>query len=626
MHEREPSIDFFSQSAALIENVCELQRSFADEFFDRLRHSDDQKNTTVDATTECCRNLFSGIANNPGKIAERQIEFWQQQLQLCSNFLRQLLGEAVEPVAQPQPLDRRFDDPEWTSNALFDYIKQSYLLTAENALQTIAELDGVESRDRERLNYFMRQLINALAPTNFALTNPDVLRTTLATQGKNLVEGMRMMVEDKKRSADILNVCVSKPDAFKVGVNIAITPGAVVAENELMQLIQYAPTTPQVLTLPILIVPSWVNKYYVLDLTEKNSFIRWLVAQGYTVFAISWVNPDASHRATQFSDYMHKGPIFAATEIERITGAPQVAGIGYCLGGILLACTLAYGERVAKQRFAAATYLATSVDFTDPGDIGIFFDEHTVDSIERQMQRRGYLDGRLLAAGFSSLRENDLYWNYYVTNYLKGERPGAFDLLHWNSDSTNVPEATHRFVMREVQQQNGLIKEGALTVDGCAINLRDIMTPTYVLATDKDHIARWHSCYAVTQLQRGPVRFALTGAGHIAGVINPPNANKYYYYVNDKIAAHAYEAHSSTSEQSKAAARGVERVSADAWLQEAQRVDGSWWLDWGRWQRSLSGAQTAARQIDSARIIEPAPGRYVRQRLDSASSQERDAA
>jgi polyhydroxyalkanoate synthase len=611
MQEREPGVDFFAQTAALIDSVCELQRNFADEFFERF-HSGEEKNTVVDAATECCRNLFNGVANNPNKIVDRQIEYWRQQLQLSGNLMRQLLGETVAPVIAPQPGDRRFDDPEWTGNALFDYIKQSYLLTTENALQTIADLEDIAPRDRERLNYFMRQLINALAPTNFALTNPDVLRTTLATKGANLVEGLRMMAEDKKRSADILNVCISNPSAFKVGVNIACTPGAVVAENELMQLIQYAPVTPRVQAVPILIVPSWVNKYYVLDLTEKNSFIRWLVAQGYTVFAISWINPDARHRSIQFSDYLRQGPQFAAAAIERMTGAPQVAGIGYCLGGILLACALAYGERTKDQRFASATYLAASIDFSDPSDIGIFVDEHLVDSVERQMRRHGYLDGRLLSAGFNLLRENDLYWNYYVTNYLKGERPVAFDLLHWNSDNTNVPEATHRFVMRDLHLQNGLMQSRAVVVDGCALDLRDIVTPTYVLATDKDHIARWRSCYAATQLQSGSTRFVLAGSGHIAGVINPPSMNKYYYYAepnNFDVGDFA------------------EKLSADAWLQRAQRSGGSWWRDWDRWQRALSGPACAAREINSTNAIEPAPGRYVRQRLDSVSEHaERDAA
>lgn len=636
MSEREPGFDFFSQSAALVESLCELQRGFADEFFDRFRHGDN-KNTVVETATECCRNVFNGIANNPHKVVERQLEHWQLQLQLSSNLLRRLLGEAVEPVVQPQPSDRRFDNPEWSSNALFDYIKQSYLLTAENALQMIAELEGVEARDRERLSYFMRQLISALAPTNFALTNPDVLRRTLETQGSNLVDGLRMMVEDKKRSADILNVCVSQPDAFKVGVNLAHTPGAVVAENELMQLIQYTPVTPQVQTVPVLIVPSWVNKYYVLDLSEKNSFIRWLVAQGYTVFTISWINPDASHRSVQFSDYLRRGPLFAAAAIESITGAPQVAGVGYCLGGILLACALAYGERVEDQRFASATYLAASIDFRNAGDIGIFVNENLVKSVERQMQRHGYLDGRLLSAGFSLLRENDLYWNYYVTNYLKGERPSAFDLLHWNSDSTNVPEATHRFVLRELHLQNRLIKSREVVIDGCAIDLRDIATPTYVLATDKDHIAHWQSCYAAMQLQRGPARFVLAGSGHIAGVINPPSANKYYYYADSTSDSDLFGSdtfnrvnNNDTFKNNNGTSENVpafSQLSADEWLQDAQRFDGSWWCDWERWQRALTGPECAAREIRLADVIEPAPGRYVLRRLDSAENiTERSAA
>ena len=616
MSEQKPRFDFFAQSAALIESMCELQRDFADDFFDRF--DQENKSTIVETATDCCRNIFNGIANNPNKLVERQVEYWQQQLQLSSSLLRRLLGEAVEPVVQPQASDHRFDDSEWTTNALFDFIKQSYLLTAEHTLKTIAELEGVELRDRERLGYFMRQLISALAPTNFAITNPDVLRKTLETQGNNLVEGLRMMVEDKKRSADILNVCVSQPNAFKVGVNIANTAGAVVAENELMQLIQYSPATPRVRAIPILIVPSWINKYYVLDLSEKNSFIRWLVAQGYTVFTISWINPDASHRAVEFADYLRKGPLFAAMTIERITGAPQVAGVGYCLGGILLACALAYSERINAPRFASATYLAASIDFRNPGDMGIFVDEDLIDSIERQMQRYGYLDGRLLSAGFSLLKENDLYWNYYVTNYLKGERPSAFDLLHWNSDSTNVPEATHRFVLRELHLHNRLVKSREVMIDGCAIDLRDISTPTYVLATDKDHIANWQSCYAAMQLQRGPARFVLAGSGHIAGVINPPWANKYYYYVNTEDLPSGIEGARDQIKSAELTSGGnSQNISASAWLQSAQRVDGSWWCDWEHWQRSLSGAECAAREIDSAHIIEPAPGRYVLRRLDS---------
>ncbi|HET8710797.1 MAG TPA: hypothetical protein VFM32_05445, partial [Spongiibacteraceae bacterium] len=495
MQERDSAGDIFSQASALVENACDLQRSFVNEIFDRL-NSDDRKDSAVDASTDFFQSLYKGIARNPDKFIDRQVDHWRNQLQLCSNLLQKLLGESVGPLTQPKRDDHRFDDPEWERNALFDYIKQSYLLTSESAMQSITELEGIDPVDRERLNYFMRQLINALAPTNFVLTNPDVLRKTISSKGQNLVEGLRLMAEDKNNSADILNICISKPNAFKVGVNIAHTPGSVVAENELMQLIQYAPTTARVKSLPILIVPSWVNKYYVLDLTERNSFIRWLVAEGYTVFVISWLNPDARHRHIQFFDYMREGPLFAATQIERITGYSKVAGIGYCLGGILLACTLAYEARVSPQRFATATYLAASIDFSNPGDIGIFVNHHLVESIEQRMRRHGYLDGRLLAAGFSLLKENDLYWNYYITNYLKGERPAAFDFLHWNSDNTNIPEATHRFVLRELHLKNLLIEKDAIVINDCPIDLRNIAAPTYVLATDRDHIARWRSCFA----------------------------------------------------------------------------------------------------------------------------------
>jgi polyhydroxyalkanoate synthase len=514
-----------------------------------------------------------------------------------------LAGEKIDPVIRPKVGDRRFMDNAWEENVLFDFIKQMYLLTAEHALGSVESLEGITPRHRDRLAYYMRQLVNAYAPTNFAVTNPEVLRKTFETKGENLLQGLRMMVEDKKKSADILNVCMSKPNAFEVGRNIASTPGAVVAENELMQLIQYTPATAQVRRTPVLIVPSWVNKYYILDLTAKNSFIQWLVEQGHTVFTISWVNPDAEYRHVQFSDYMNKGPLAALDMIERLTGERQVSAVGYCLGGILLACTLAYTDSAQENRFASATYLAASMDFSDPGDIGIFIDEPRVESVERQMQRQGYFDGRLLAAGFNLLKENDLFWNYYVINYLKGERPAAFDLLHWNSDSTNVPEATHRFIMRDLHLNNGLMNAGSVTLNGRAIDLGKITTPTYILAADKDHIARWRSCYAATQLQGGPVRFVLAGSGHIAGVINPPQASKYYFYRNPERPA-----------------------SADEWLDSAFKVEGSWWPDWLAWEDGVSGPMVPARTIDSTAVIEPAPGRYVQQRLDSRPVSDRAAA
>lgn len=585
--------DWFSQYSRIVDQVCEVQQAIAEEILDRMEGGVGTQQTIVDTATECCRNLYSGVTQSPSKIVEQQIGYWQSQLKLCNNLVLKLVGEVVEPLARPRVGDRRFIDPAWEENALFDYIKQSYLLASENILDCIGTLDGVDKRGRDRMQYFMRQAVNALAPTNFALTNPEVLRKTLETKGENLLQGLHMMVEDKKKSADILNVCMSKPDAFEVGKNIATTPGAVVAENDLMQLIQYEPATAQVKRTPVLFVPSWVNKYYILDLTEKNSMVKWLVDQGHTVFMISWVNPDSSFRATRFEDYMRRGPIAASEIIENITGEKQVAAVGYCLGGILLACTLAYEEAQGKSRFASATYLASSFDFRDPGDIGILVDQASTEAVEKHMSRNGYLDGRLLSVGFNLLKENDLFWNYYVINYLKGERPAALDLMHWNSDNTNVPEATHKFIMRELHLRNQLAEPQDLHLCGQPIELNNVNTPTYVLAADKDHIARWRSCYAATQLQRGELRFVLAGSGHIAGVINPPSVNKYYYYINPDVPPHAEE-----------------------WLDRAFKVEGSWWSDWLNWQERFAGDLVPARAIDSSSIIEPAPGRYVRRRLD----------
>lgn len=584
--------DWFAQCTRIVDQLCEVQKTFIDDIFDRIEDGG-ISGKTFDTTAECYRNAYNCAAKNPGRMVELQVNHWQNQLKLCNNLLLKLVGEKVEPLARPKVGDRRFIDNAWEENALFDFIKQSYLLASENMLSCVDNLDAIDKRSGERLQYYTRQLVNALAPTNFALTNPEVLRKTLATKGENLLTGMQMMVEDKRKSGEMLNVCMSEPNAFELGKTIATTPGSVVAENRLMQLIQYAPSTAQVKRTPLLIIPSWVNKYYILDLTEKNSLVKWLTDQGHTVFMISWANPDSSFRDVRFDDYIEQGPLAALDSIERITGERQVAAMGYCLGGILLAATLAYCDGNNEQRFASATYFASSIDFRDPGDIGILVDEGMIESVEQKMQSRGYFDGRLLSAGFNLLKENDLFWNYYVLNYLKGERPAAFDLMHWNSDNTNVPEATHRFIMRELHQRNRLVHPDGLMLNGRAIDLRKITTPTYILAADKDHIARWRSCYAATQLQIGDTRFVLAGSGHIAGVINPPAAQKYYYYVNPETPPQPND-----------------------WLDRAFKVEGSWWIDWNNWQQTYAGELIPARVIDSANVIEPAPGRYVRDRLD----------
>lgn len=594
--------DWFSQCARVIDQVCEVQKTWVDDVFDRIE-SGGVSDKSVDTATEYCRNLYRGAATNPGKMVQIQVNYWQQQLKLCNNLLLKLVGEKVEPLARPKVGDRRFIDGAWEDNALFDFIKQAYLLAADNMLSCVENLEPLDARSAERLQYYTRQMVNALAPTNFALTNPEVLRKTLETRGENLLTGLRMMVEDKKKSADMLNVCMSEPNAFELGKTLAMSPGHVVAENRLMQLIQYEPSTVQVRRTPVLLVPSWVNKYYILDLTEKNSFVKWLTDQGHTVFMISWANPDAGFRDVRFDDYMAQGPLAALDVIERVTGERQVSAMGYCLGGILLAATLAYCDGAGERRFSSATYFASSIDFSDPGDIGVLVDQSMIESVEQKMRSRGYFDGRLLSAGFNLLKENDLFWNYYVLNYLKGERPAAFDLMHWNSDNTNVPEATHRFIMRELHMNNRLVNPAGLMLNGRVIDMRNIVTPTYVLATDKDHIARWHSCYAATQLQAGTTRFVLAGSGHIAGVINPPAAQKYYYYVNPETPPQPGD-----------------------WLDRAFKREGSWWADWQTWQEGYAGEYVPARNVDVATAIEAAPGRYVRDRLDERVTEQQRAA
>ncbi|MET0378595.1 MAG: class I poly(R)-hydroxyalkanoic acid synthase [Spongiibacteraceae bacterium] len=597
--------DFLSQCSRWADQIFEFQRTLVEDMFTHVERNDDaSEKSFVEAATECSRNLYDGLAHNPGRIVDIEIQYWQNQLQLCHNFMLKMVGEPVDPMVRPKVGDRRFIDPAWDDSTVFDFLKQSYLLTAEHCLRSVNELDGVDEKSRERLSYYVRQMVNALAPTNFAFTNPEVLRKTVETNGENLLQGLQMMVEDKRKSADVLNVCMSEPDAFVIGETIACTPGEVVAQNELMQLIQYKPVTEIVHKTPVLLVPSWVNKYYILDLTPKNSFVSYLLEQGHTVFMISWINPDERFRDVRFDDYMTHGPLAARDLILQITGEEKVAAIGYCLGGILLAATAAWANSAGEDLFASVTYLASSMDFRDPGDMGIFVDQQAVQTVERMMDRQGYFDGRLLAVGFNLLKENDLFWNYYVINYLKGERPAAMDLMHWNSDNTNVPAATHRFVMRELHLNNGLCKPGTIELKGRSIDLADIRTPTYVLGTDKDHIARWRSCYAATQLQsNSEVRFVLAGSGHIAGVINPPIANKYYHYINPETPA-----------------------TAEEWLDRAFKVEGSWWVDWMAWQEQFAGDFVEARQIDPASVIESAPGSFVRRRLDQIDKSRQQAA
>jgi polyhydroxyalkanoate synthase len=430
-----------------------------------------------------------------------------------------------------------------------------------------------------------------MAPSNFLLTNPEVLRRTVETGGENLVRGLNNLLADLERGKGRLQIKMTDYEAFKVGENIATTPGSVVYQNDLMQLIQYNPSTETVLKRPLLIIPPWINKYYILDLRPKNSFIRWAVAQGHTVFVISWVNPDERLAEKSFADYMREGPLAALGAIEQATGEREVNAIGYCIGGTLMACTLAWMAAKRDSRIRSATFLTTMVDFAEAGELSVFIDEEQLKAMEERMERRGFHEGHEMAVTFNMLRANDLIWSFVVNNYLLGQEPFPFDLLYWNSDSTRMPARMHSFYLRQMYQQNRLVVPGGIELDGVKIDLRRIAVPTYLLATREDHIAPWKSTYRATQIYQGPKRFVLAASGHIAGVVNPPESGKYSHWVNTDLPP-----------------------SPDDWFAGATELAGSWWPDWQRWVAGLAPETVPARTPGEGKlaVIEPAPGSYVK--------------
>jgi polyhydroxyalkanoate synthase len=538
--------------------------------------------------------LGEAYFRNPAKVAADQIQLMQKQQQLWQNTALKLLGKEVEPVIEPDKGDRRFKDPEWSENFIFDFIKQLYLLQGQSLIEMVSDVDELSDKSREKVDYLVRQFVSAMSPSNFASLNPEVIRKTLESKGKNLVDGMEQLLKDLEVSKPgSLNVSMTDMTAFKVGRNVATTPGKVVYENDMMQLIQYTPTTDKVFKRPLLVVPPFINKYYILDLREKNSYLKWLTDQGHTVFCISWVNPGPALRDKGFADYMLDGPVAALDAIEKATGEKEVNAVGYCLGGTLLASTLSYLHEKKNERIKSATFLATLIDFKEPGEIGVFINETAISALEKQMNALGYFDGRAMAFSFNTLRENDLFWSFFINNYLKGERPAAFDLLYWNSDSTNLPAAMHSYYLRNMYLHNKLREPGGIELDGVKIDLTKVKIPTYFLSTAQDHIAMWKGTYEGTQLFAGKNRFVLGGSGHIAGVVNPPLANKYGYWTNEALPA-----------------------SPDDWYQGATQHPGSWWTDWQQWVEGQSddkGLTVKARKPGDAalKVIEDAPGRYV---------------
>ena len=456
---------------------------------------------------------------------------------------------------------------------------------------TVGEIEGMDDKTARKVDFYTRQFVDAMAPSNFIMTNPEVLRATLESGGENLVRGLENLLEDLERGKGRLAIKMTDTEAFELGRNIAVTPGKVVFQNNLLQLIQYTPTTETVYKRPLLIIPPWINKYYILDLREKNSFIRWATAEGFTVFIISWVNPDEKLANKTFEDYMVEGPLAALDAIEKATGEAEVNVIGYCLGGTLLACALAYMATKDDARIKSATFLAAMTEFSEAGELGVFIDEEQLTALEAKMNRRGYLEGAEMANTFNMLRANDLIWSFVVNNYLLGKEPFPFDLLYWNADSTRMPAAMHSFYLRKMYQENLLAQPGGIELKGVPIDLRRIKTPAFLLSTKEDHIAPWKSTYAATQLFSGPTRFVLAASGHIAGVVNPPEGGKYSHWVNSK-----------------------NPTSPDDWLAAAKELPGSWWPEWAKWVAKFAGPKVAARVPGDGKlkVIEDAPGSYVK--------------
>ncbi len=527
---------------------------------------------------------------DPTKLVQAQVALWQDYMTLWQNTTRRFLGETTEPIATPDKDDRRFKDPSWSDDGVFDFIKQSYLLTSRWMVDTVRDVEGLDDQTAKKVDFYTRQFADAMAPTNFVMTNPEVLQATVDSRGENLVKGLENMLEDLERGEGKLKIRMVDDEAFEVGKNIATTPGKVIAQTDLMQLIQYTPTTEKVHKRPLLIIPPWINKFYILDLRPKNSFIRWAVEQGHTVFVISWVNPDEKLADKGFEDYMLEGPLAALDAIEAATGEKEVNAIGYCLGGTLLGATLAYMTATNDERITAATFFVSLVDFREPGELGVFIDDEQLSALEARMDERGYLEGSEMATTFNMLRANDLIWSFVINNYLMGKDPFPFDLLYWNSDSTRMPAAMHKFYLRQMYVENKLVEPGGIELNGVPIDLSKVKVPKFLLSTREDHIAPWKSTYAGVHAYGGPTKFCLAASGHIAGVVNPADSGKYSHWINNK-----------------------KPKDPESWLEGATEKPGSWWPEWDKWISRHGGGKVPARVPGDGDLtpIEDAPGSYV---------------
>ena len=605
----------FSDPQELAQNIAKLMEESGRVLSSVANRSSSQQSgpySAASGATEAAKVLGQVAkqwVSDPAKLVSAQGKLMSSYADLWGRSVRRFLGEDVDPVVSAAPGDGRFKDADWNERQFFDFWKQAYLLTANWAEDMVENADGLDEKTKKRAEFYVNQIASALSPSNFVFTNPEVMRETLATNGENLVKGMSQLADDLSRSKDLLRIRQTDHEAFEVGKNLAITPGKVVFQNEVFQLIQYAPATEETHKVPLLVIPPWINKFYILDLVPKKSFISWAVAQGFTVFIVSWVNPDERLSHKTFDDYMTEGVLEAVSAVQKATGEEQINALGYCVGGTLLASTLAYMAAKGDDRIASATFLTTQVDFSKAGDLLVFIDDAQLKSLEEMMAERGYLEGARMATVFNMLRPRDLIWPYVVNNYLLGKKPFPFDLLYWNSDSTRMPAANHAFYLREFYHNNTLSK-GEMSLGGEKLKLKKVSIPIYELATREDHIAPAESVFKGAKMFSGPVRFVLAGSGHIAGVVNPPEKKKYQYWTGKKTSS-----------------KKTQAENLESWLEDAKEHAGSWWPDWAKWLSEHSGEKIPAREPGDGKLkaIEDAPGSYVKSRTSDIPA-ETDAA
>ncbi|MDR3501132.1 MAG: class I poly(R)-hydroxyalkanoic acid synthase [Legionella sp.] len=535
--------------------------------------------------TEHFQNVMSVMLKNPEKIWEVQLTYWEDAMNLAQTQFTHWLEGTSMPITDP-----RFSGEDWLHNPFFNLLSQHYLLATQHMNNLFEKMEYSDKNTAKRIKFFTKQYLDALSPANFVHTNPQLMDETLKSRGKNLLHGLHNLLSDVEVSSSRLMIKMTDVDAFKIGTNLAVTPGKVIFRNEMIELIQYKPATDKVKSIPLLVIPPWINKYYILDLSPHNSFIRWAVEQGITVFIISWVNPDSSFAHKSLYDYLKEGPQEAIKVIKEQMQVPQVNTLGFCIGGTLLSLLLAYNKAHKDDSIHSATFLAAMIDFSDPGDISVFIDEQQIAKLENEMKSKGYLAGKFMASSFNSLRANDLVWSFFIKNYLRGQNPVPFDILYWNSDSTNMPATMHSQYLRWMYLHNNLSQPNKIHLNHTPIDVSTIDVPTFFLSTEKDHIAPWQTTYTGYQLMSGPKRFVLGGSGHIAGIINPPTATKYGYKVN-------HHAPSTPGE----------------WLAHATEHGGSWWPEWMDWLKAHSGKQIPAPDFDKLKHqpIMDAPGSYV---------------